>query len=412
MSRQTGRALRRVAAALAATLLAGCASDEAVIAPQSAAAAGLFQRYVALGNSITAGFQSGGINDSTQERAYPVLLARMAHAQFGVPALAMPGCPPPLAVPLGPDRVGGSSAPECSLRATPPPALVQNLAVPDAAIADLLDNGGPESRANALTTLILGGRTQAEAMAEARPTLVSVWVGNNDVLDAADAGDPALATSLSSFQASLAQLVTAIRNTPAQDAVLIGVIDPLLAPFLQPGAFFFAALQAGLLPKPVSLDCSAYDLLGRPNPLAQNIVSFAAVTDASVPAISCAPDAPHVLSLAEVGTIETRVRDFNAAIESAANANDWIYIDPNAELLEPALADPSQLRDCQGLAAATTPDQFQAAVESTCPGPAAPNFFGSLVSYDGLHPSSAAQQIIANRIAAALDAKHGLALTQ
>jgi len=35
----------------------------------------MFQRYVAMGNSITAGFQSGGINDSTQRRSYAVLVA-------------------------------------------------------------------------------------------------------------------------------------------------------------------------------------------------------------------------------------------------------------------------------------------------------------------------------------------------
>ena len=34
----------------------------------------MFRRYVSLGNSITAGFQSAGINDSTQQRSYAVLL--------------------------------------------------------------------------------------------------------------------------------------------------------------------------------------------------------------------------------------------------------------------------------------------------------------------------------------------------
>ena len=36
----------------------------------------LFDRYVSMGNSITAGFQSGGINDSTQQQSYAVLLAQ------------------------------------------------------------------------------------------------------------------------------------------------------------------------------------------------------------------------------------------------------------------------------------------------------------------------------------------------
>src|SRR3989454_9627001 len=36
----------------------------------------MFARYVSMGNSITAGFQSGGILDSTQQQSYAVLLAR------------------------------------------------------------------------------------------------------------------------------------------------------------------------------------------------------------------------------------------------------------------------------------------------------------------------------------------------
>src|SRR2546423_280714 len=45
----------------------------------------LFDRYVSMGNSITAGFQSGGINDSTQLQSYAVLLAQAMHSPFFPP---------------------------------------------------------------------------------------------------------------------------------------------------------------------------------------------------------------------------------------------------------------------------------------------------------------------------------------
>ena len=45
----------------------------------------LFARYVSMGNSITAGFQSGGINDSTQQQSYAVLLAQAMHSPFYSP---------------------------------------------------------------------------------------------------------------------------------------------------------------------------------------------------------------------------------------------------------------------------------------------------------------------------------------
>src|SRR6266699_7119116 len=55
----------------------------------------LFTRYVSMGNSMTAGFQSAGINDSTQLQAYPVLLANAMGSPFFPPLLTRPGCPPP-----------------------------------------------------------------------------------------------------------------------------------------------------------------------------------------------------------------------------------------------------------------------------------------------------------------------------
>src|SRR2546430_16411698 len=56
----------------------------------------MFQRYVAMGNSITAGGQSGGINDSTQRQSYAVLVAAvMGGDPVYYPSPNAPGCPPP-----------------------------------------------------------------------------------------------------------------------------------------------------------------------------------------------------------------------------------------------------------------------------------------------------------------------------
>jgi hypothetical protein len=63
---------------LAATL-AGCRADQSVAPPASATENdGLFLRYISLGNSIAAGFQSAGINDSTQRASFAVLFAQAA----------------------------------------------------------------------------------------------------------------------------------------------------------------------------------------------------------------------------------------------------------------------------------------------------------------------------------------------
>src|SRR6266550_2391887 len=56
----------------------------------------LFTRYVSMGNSITAGFQSAGINDSTQLQSYANLVAGRMQTPFFMPLMNRPGCPPPL----------------------------------------------------------------------------------------------------------------------------------------------------------------------------------------------------------------------------------------------------------------------------------------------------------------------------
>src|ERR687890_467537 len=101
--------LTRVAALGAVLVLAACESKRALPGPTLPAGGALFTSYVALGNSITAGFQSNGINDSTQRQSYARLLARAMGTRFAYPALAMPGCPAPIANTQTGALVGGTS---------------------------------------------------------------------------------------------------------------------------------------------------------------------------------------------------------------------------------------------------------------------------------------------------------------
>ncbi|HET7274463.1 MAG TPA: hypothetical protein VFI91_04760, partial [Longimicrobiaceae bacterium] len=245
-------------AVLSAGILAGCAEgDDTILLPEQEPIDEIFTRYVSLGNSITAGYQSAGINDSTQLRSYPAVLARMAGVpeRFHLPLLAPPGCPPPLAAPLSTERI--ATIPNgCALRITPAPPYVSNLAVPGAKLASAMDL---TVGANALTTFILGGRTQAQAMVDIQPTLVTSWLGNNDALAAALGGTTALLTPLAEFEADLAELAAAFEATPAADMdaiVLLGVVNPVAIPALQYGVFAYLVKQnpqtAPLLPKPVN----------------------------------------------------------------------------------------------------------------------------------------------------------------
>jgi hypothetical protein len=177
----------------------------------------LFDRYVSMGNSITAGFQSGGINDSTQNQSYAVLLAQAMHAPFYVPLMRKPGCPPPFTnvFTQPPTRVGGGSATTCALRNIPanPPPFISNTAVPGAEVADIINNLDSASNANSLTQFFLGGLTQAQAMQRAQPTFVTIWIGNNDELGAATSSPNAGDTTkivLTNFQARYTAMLDAV----------------------------------------------------------------------------------------------------------------------------------------------------------------------------------------------------------
>jgi lysophospholipase L1-like esterase len=428
-----------LAALLALPLLGACTDDESPIAPVVPAAGGeLFQRYVAIGNSITAGFVSGGITGTTQAQAYPVLLAARAGADFRLATLAAPGCVPPYRGPFVFDtvRVAGNSQ-TCAALAGPAPALVNNLAVPGATLSDALNRNRP---ANPLSSLFLGGRSQVERMVEAQPTLVTVYLGNNDVLGGAGAGDTTRLTPSARFAAQVDSLVTYLDMTPAgqggpgRDVVILGI-----APFpalLQPGAYFFAQYSADPVGfqartgKTVNANCAP----APGNPFAATLVSLAIFGQPAIPQIDCdgitGLSTDFVLTPAETTTLITRVSAYNTALQAAATANGWTYVDMNVVLGGPGTT-PANLRQrvpaarfrlCQGLATATTPAEIQAAVVTTCPAPSPANapyapgsaayadFFGSWLTFDAVHPDVEFQNAVAQAIATALNQKHGLSI--
>jgi lysophospholipase L1-like esterase len=421
------------AAALAALALGACVGDGADLATLQTPPNGgaLFTRYVALGNSITAGFQSAGITDSTQKNSYPNLLAQRAGTSFNQPLFAEPGCPPLMTAPLTP-----SAAPSTCVRVDSARGFGGNFAVPGVRIADLFQI--PGGQIAQLYGLITGGRTEAQAMIDAHPTFVSAWIGNNDALSAALAGTlgPLAAgadsnlTRLSSFSASVDQLGNAIKTSGAQGAVLIGVVfADSAAPLLQPGAYFYLSRDGAgnFQGKHVNDNCSPVTALGTPNPLAFNLVSFQIVSSA-VPEIDCTGTLAgglYVLDATERAVLDQRIKDYNAKLQAVATANGWLYVNP-MDILRPELARTvtvsgttryNQVRKCQALPTALASGSaaaVQTAVLTSCPVPptgatatfAAPNFFGALISYDGVHPSTAAHVLVAKSLAASINTKY------
>lgn len=234
-------------ASLSISLIA-CSDDdtdnESVAEAPLTAGSADFSKYVALGNSLTAGFSDAALFKAGQENAYPKLLAdqfaTVGGGEFKIPYMndniggllvggsQLPGFGPRLIfngtapVPLP----GGAPTTEIAVPLTGP---FQNLGVPGAKSFHLLAPGYGDLaglpggtanpyfvrfRSNAATSVI------ADAMAQS-PTFFSLWIGNNDVLGYATSGgdgsNPITADDM--FTGAINTLVTTLTSGGAKGVV-------------------------------------------------------------------------------------------------------------------------------------------------------------------------------------------------
>lgn len=379
---------------------AACGDDGGPGGPGAPVDPVLFRSYVAIGNSITAGFQSGGINDSTQRESYARLLAEQMRTTYRYPSVGKVGCPPPIENLLAAALNPGSLL-TCSAPAQSGPGPFNNVAVPGANSFDPTNPG--MSSSNALAAYLLGpGGTQVSRARAADPSFVSVWIGNNDILG--DATDGLLrapneaGTPPDQFAANYAHMMSSLLTPNVRGGVLIGVVDPSRAPLLVPAS---ALANTGLRQAltliagraiAVRADCDG----------SASLISLALVVELRVdpsrePTIGCAKAAgqmggvgdEYVLDAAEQAAVRATVAAYNAYLRAKADSLGFAYYDPNPALL--ALRESGRI-------------------------PSTPNFgnlshpFGDYVSLDGIHPAGPAHRLVADELIRAINAKYGVAI--
>lgn len=377
-------------------LVMGC-SDESVLEPDTSN--DTFNRYVALGNSITAGFQSNGIVDSTQEESYAVVLAEQMNTRFEIPRLRPPGCPPPVENIVLSSLNESGGTPPCNFRSSPSPTVINNVAVPSAKVIDALNNLDEDSSPNELTTFLLGGRTQVEAATELRPTFASVWLGNNDALVPALQGlrsgsDADELTDAGTFETRIARVVDSLTAAGAERGILISVAKPQFTPNFSTGQAYAAAeSKINDIGSDVSSNWGGFAAQSNctgsgadtriPFRYGFGTLFQRALSGTSVQ-LNCAPStaSDSVLTPSEQGTISSRIDQYNAAISDLASENDWAYLDINPVLqalyVENAMdADPDN----------DLVPKFPNAPDLEDPSNGPPTF-GKYFSEDGIHPSS------------------------
>lgn len=347
--------------------------------------------YVALGNSLTAGFMDGGLIMNGQAASFPAQIAGAIGAHdFVQPMVASPGVGS--STPSSPANAAGvlhwdgsaitllGETPlvdiQSLLLAALNPTPYQNLGVPGATTYDVsnaLTSANSQSPGNSFFDFILrnptfGNKTMLEQTIAQGPTLVTLWIGNNDVLGGATGGDPVLGTNVTppaTFNAMLDGIVTALND---------GIFDRF---------GYTPALVVGNIPSITSVPYFV------PKAVFDTVVGFEYPTDEAdvayvrFPALGIADGTPlastYTLTSAEVTVVEDAVEGFNDAIDALAATHGFTVVDMNTVLadLDATSRTHFQLLVGQGMT-------VEAAAAATA------------FSLDGIHPNSRGYSIAAN----------------
>jgi lysophospholipase L1-like esterase len=386
-----------------------------------------FTRYVALGDSLTAGYVGGGLTQFYQERSYPAMLAQAAQASdFQMPLVSAPGIPPILElVSLYPQTVirPSSDTPGQPINAT----LVRpynNLGVPGADIYDLLNTVGDiqnllaGNQDNVMHDLILripavenppgsGNYVAFTAIAQAialDPTFLTLWIGNNDILGAAVYATPidgVTMTPIANFEAMYAAAMQALTARTTADMVVFTLPDVTAIPFVTtirpyldiPGVGRVPLIGShGLLPE------DAYVTLGASSLLAQGIgipVEIPGGTGIPLPedlqVIQGQAVPGVVLRSEEIQVINGRISEMNAVIRSTAAQYGVPVVDVNGIFGRIAAGDPWVVGGIELTA------QF---------------LVGGIFSYDGVHPQNIGQALIAVELIKVINEFYGAQIPQ
>lgn len=412
-----------------------------------------FSSFVAIGNSLTAGYQSNALYQGAQEYSFNNLIAAQVGATFVQPLVSEPGIPGKLQVTsLELDAAGnltGVNFEAASGLGSPLnleyAAPYNNLGIPGSILFDVADTADfttkSAGRGNPYFSLVLrnpalGNSVMAQALAQ-KPTFVSLWIGNNDVLGYATSGGTqgtdqtgTQPTDPNVFAFLYDQLVTTLAGTGAKVAVAnipnvkdvpyFTTVGPRVAQALQAaqqqnpqiqGLVYFMGdnqtpnvatpddlaafkslviLTGGEFAEYIGQPFNFYDAVGAQTP--PNV-------DPTQP-FGVTPQNPWpnalILDPTEIDLVEQRTGEFNNTIAGlvAANSSNFVLIDINAEFAN----------------IASKTNAGQAYVVDGIPF-TAEFIAGGLFSLDGVHPSNYGYGIVANMFISAINNKWGASIS-
>jgi hypothetical protein len=321
-----------------------------------------FTRFVALGDSYGAGFESGSLNQRHQSYSWPAIIAQQVGYRictpsdtatsdcFAVPLVSFPGIASELLLnSLVPSPViaapAGLGSPLMLSFARP----YNNLSIPGATVGALLTLTGAEPPTQNEPTAVTFGRFilrgQGTAVQQAiaqHPTFIALWIGGNDYLNVIFSGNPATLTPASDFKVRYEALLDALITGAPSAGMVVGNLPASVPPYLrlvppylvdpstgQPvliggNRVYYVVKNADGTETPI--DPATLIPFGTRAKLAQgyglpaflkNVPPFSLLPFTGTP---LSPD--DVITAAEFATVVTRIGEYNAIVNAAAAARN------------------------------------------------------------------------------------------
>lgn len=217
--------------------------------------------YVAIGNSLTAGFMDAALYNDGQENSLPALLAQQFQLAGAPKAFNQPDINSELGfnTSVKPNPQNGTVLGRFKLDTSipgPSPTLggdpieaysgstsdLNNFGVPGIVVGQLLTpaTGGPQSDPAfnpyyARFASSPGSSTLLGDAIAAQPTFFTLWIGSNDVLGYAISGasNPGLLTSQSDFDTQFKTVINQLMTNTTADGVVANIPNILAVPFFQ-----------------------------------------------------------------------------------------------------------------------------------------------------------------------------------
>ncbi len=368
----------------------------AALAPAGALAQADFTRYVAIGDSLTAAFSSGGVVMAFQRSSYPALLHRQATGLatgFEQPLVSEPGILPLLQlVSLQGPVITPKPGPQGQPLNLNLPRPYNNLGVPGARVRDTVATTTGGLHDLVLRNPAFGNTTALQQALGLQPTFATIWIGNNDALAAALAGvviEGVTLTPLAAFEADFLAVVNVLAQNNVRLAIA-NIPDVTSIPFVSTIPPVVVNPQTG---QPVLVNGQPVPLIGPSGPLSASdrvLLPAAAQLRAGggIPVALGGTGNPLtdqvVLSAAELSTIRSRVDAYNAVITAAASQANAALVDIHSFFNEVA---------SEGITVGGV-DYSEAFLT------------GGIFSYDGVHPADFGYAVIANLFIEAINERY------